>query len=411
MEKQNLSELIAQVKVAMEHLGYSKKTILVHEHLFDELTEFANSSSESTFTEALGTRFLQETHEYPSGKSLRELPRAVRYAAGAIRKLGEYQAYGCFYRKPIRTSMQAWSLDDFALIDSFVKSMTTADTVEKTKSTNLFRIRKFYDFLTCKGIESICDVTARNISEYALSMQGDSRRYAQDKLSTLRQYLHYLYKKDYIAVDLSFAVPKIVAPRNKSIPAIWSEEELHTLYASIDRGSPAGKRDYAILVLTGGLGLRASDIGSLKLENLNWARKEIEVSQHKTGVINVCPMTDEVGWALIDYIRYSRPKSDLPYVFLTCCAPYTHFGSTTAICILKRQMQRCGLHDDSGVTRGMHSLRHTLARSLLEKNVPLELIADIMGHTEVKSSSPYLKVDINGLRECALSLKEVQNYA
>ena len=59
---------------------------------------------------------------------------------------------------------------------------------------------------------------------------------------------------------------------------------------------------------------------------------------------------------------------------------------------------------DSYTTTGIHSLRHSLAHRLLDENTPAELIAGIMGHTDLASSSTYLKGDINGLRECALSL-------
>lgn len=57
----------------------------------------------------------------------------------------------------------------------------------------------------------------------------------------------------------------------------------------------------------------------------------------------------------------------------------------------------------------MHSLRHALARRLLEGGTPLSTVADVMGHAEYNSTVPYLKVDIDGLRACALSLEEVAN--
>ncbi|MEG2939803.1 MAG: tyrosine-type recombinase/integrase [Oscillospiraceae bacterium] len=54
----------------------------------------------------------------------------------------------------------------------------------------------------------------------------------------------------------------------------------------------------------------------------------------------------------------------------------------------------------------MHSLRHAMARRLQENGIPLSIVADIMGHASFSSTSPYLKVDIDGLRECALSIEE-----
>ena len=70
-------------------------------------------------------------------------------------------------------------------------------------------------------------------------------------------------------------------------------------------------------------------------------------------------------------------------------------------------MRQAGIKKQIGVVSGMHSLRHALGRRLLEQHTPLPIVANIMGHTTYLSTAPYLKVDINGLRECALSLEGV----
>ena len=75
----------------------------------------------------------------------------------------------------------------------------------------------------------------------------------------------------------------MIAPKNLNVPALWSREELERLLKSIDRGSPAGKRDYAIILLVIQLGLRISDVSALRLDSLKWERNELEFIQHKTG--------------------------------------------------------------------------------------------------------------------------------
>jgi site-specific recombinase XerD len=74
-------------------------------------------------------------------------------------------------------------------------------------------------------------------------------------------------------------------------------------------------------------------------------------------------------------------------------------------------MRRCGIKKSVGTVSGMHSLRHALARRLLEQGTSLDAVAGIMGHLDYSSTFPYLKVDIAGLRECALSLVEVTDNA
>ena len=216
-----------------------------------------------------------------------------------------------------------------------------------------------------------------------------------------------MYKTGTLTYDWSFAVPRIIVPKHRNVPALWEEFDLERLLKGIDRGNPKGKRDYAIILMVVQLGIRISDISALRLDNLNWERKEIELIQHKTGNRVTFPILPDIGWAIIDYIRYARPKVEEPFVFLTVNAPYTQLTPGAVGCILDRRMKGCGISKRAGVTGGMHSLRHALARRLLEDGTPLSTVADIMGHTSYSSTSPYLKVDVEGLRECALSLGEV----
>ncbi|MDR1170587.1 MAG: tyrosine-type recombinase/integrase [Prevotellaceae bacterium] len=238
-------------------------------------------------------------------------------------------------------------------------------------------------------------------------MQGGSPVYAAHRLGTLKFYLRFLFEKGHHDTDLTIFIPRIKTPGNKNVPALWNRDEIIKLLGSIDRGNPSGKRDYAVISLAVQLGIRISDIASLKLDNLKWERKEIEFEQYKTGKKVIYPMLDEIGWSIIDYIRYARPGTGSAYLFLSCNAPYVNLQSGSVGCILYRQMRRCGLRKEEGTVKGMHSLRHALARNLLEQNVPLAVLSEIMGHTSIVSSSPYLKVDIEGLRDCALSLEGI----
>ena len=204
-----------------------------------------------------------------------------------------------------------------------------------------------------------------------------------------------------------YSVEKIAQDAGESTKQVQRYIRLRRLLEEVDRGSPAGKRDYAIILLVIQLGLRVSDISNLQLESLKWNRKEIELIQHKTGKRIIQPLLEDVGWAIIDYIKYGRPKVESPFVFLTVNAPYTQMKTNSVRFILSRHMTHCGIKKRIGTVSGMHSLRHALARRLLEKGTSLTTVADVLGHTSYASTSPYLKVDIESLRECALSLEEV----
>jgi site-specific recombinase XerD len=388
MDKKILPELNKAVIEKMRVSGYREQTVKVFGYRFNEFLKYAEEQGEKYYSEELAERYLKEKYNFPSPEINTRPPNMTYTAVRALRKLGDYQLYGAFRRKRQSIYDNAWAMEDMHIIEAFINKMSKTDTAENTKKRALFDVQQFYDFIRIKGLTKISDITSEIMGSYTLSVQGDTLRYAKTKMATLKNYFRYLYQNGFIDRDFSGSVPKVIAPRNKTIPAIWTNDDVEKLLRVIDRASPIGKRDYAIFMLVSILGIRASDVNGLLLSQLNWQRKEINTTQQKTGKINVSPMTDEVGWAIIDYLRFARPKSDLPQVFLTLNAPYTALASTTAITRLKKYMQKAGLHETQGdIAKGMHSLRHSFARKLLDENIELDLLADIMGHTKIKSSS------------------------
>ena len=407
-----LSELCRRVISELEQLRYSESYNKRYRVRCNEISRFAMETiGEDIFTEELGASYLKQIHRYSLGDPVKELSYTVQSAIRCVRLLGEIKQYGAFVRKIQRKEDFNWAGDDLPIVNAYLDAVQTVDNSEATKISRSHKIKIFYQFLDFRGIKGIKELNAQIISDYALSMQGGALSYTRHKLLTLGRYFSFLFKNGYCKEDWSKAVPRIIVPENANVPTLWSEEELDQLLKSIDRGSPSGKRDYAVILLAIQLGLRTSDIAYLKLEYLKWDQKEIEFTQHKTGKRIILPMLTDTGWAIIDYIRFARPKSDGPFVFLSCIAPYEGLTPGGVGCILQRQMRRCGIQKRAGVTSGMHSLRHALARRLMEQGTSLSNLSEIMGHVDCGSTAQYLKVDIAGMRGCALSLEEVSDNA
>lgn len=167
-----------------------------------------------------------------------------------------------------------------------------------------------------------------------------------------------------------------------------------------------GKRDYAIILLACRLGLRCNDIKNLKIENFNWPDKELIFVQSKTRTTLALPLTQDVGWAIIDYLKYGRPKVDMPYVFIRHVAPFLPFSQDDHLNqIISKYMEMAHIPKTKKKV-GMHSHRHTLASVLLENDTSLPIISDILGHIDTESTAVYLKVDIKKLKECPLDFEE-----
>jgi site-specific recombinase XerD len=123
------------------------------------------------------------------------------------------------------------------------------------------------------------------------------------------------------------------------------------------------------------------------------------------------PLVQDVGWAVIDYLKYGRPKVGTPCIFVRHLAPFLPFSEGDHLSqIIAKYMKLAHIPISSKKRLGMHSLRHTLASLLLENDTPLAIISDVLGHVSTESTAIYLKVDIKKLKECPLYLEEGAHY-
>ncbi len=226
----------------------------------------------------------------------------------------------------------------------------------------------------------------------------------------MRGFLQFLLLRGILQRDLSHVLPKIRIPRDATIPSVWDPELLVRLLKVVDRSSPKGKRDYAILLLACRLGLRLGDIRTLTLDNLNWEAATIEITQSKTLAPLCLPLTEEVGESLIDYLKSGRPPTDQREVFLTLTPPFLPFSETDNLHrIVKHWKDLAGIHFRTKQRHGLHSLRHTLATQLLREQTPFHVIAEILGHATTASTLIYAKADVEALRTAALNTEEVRH--
>jgi len=120
------------------------------------------------------------------------------------------------------------------------------------------------------------------------------------------------------------------------------------------------------------------------------------------------PILDDIGWAVIDYLKNGRPKTICDRLFVRHRPPYNAFGETASFHeSLRRYMVKAGISIPLGVHYGMHSLRSALAKNMLEAKAALPVISEVLGHKNINTTGIYLKIDIEGLRRCALDPEEV----
>lgn len=168
------------------------------------------------------------------------------------------------------------------------------------------------------------------------------------------------------------------------------------------------RTNYKVKGFWGYYNRRVSDIRSLELSSLNWSRKTINLIVQKTKKAIELPLLDDIGWAIIDYLKNGRPKTICTRVFVRHRAPYDAVGENECFHKeLHRYMQSAGIIPPVGMPCGLHSLRSTLARKMLESGTPLPVISETLGHSNINTTSLYLKIDLEGLKKCTLDPEEV----
>ncbi len=407
MEKQILSNLLADLELELLRLGYTEGSMRFYRNRWKKLLTFAGKQGESYFTEQLGIDFVNQYFDIAQDDFRRTLSQAQTQDLRVIRMIGDYQLHHSILR---RYQKHRQILTNSFFIETCRRFQRFCEKKEYSQETIGHYIKQstyFMDYLTSQEITNFEPVTMGNINAYIRTLAGFSYKTVEQNICSLRAFFRFLYQEGTVTVDFALKMPMVKARKQTAIPSVWTHEELKKLIGAIDRGSPKGKRDYAIILIACRLGLRCADIKNLCFKNLNWAAKKLCFVQSKTGQPMELPLVPDVGWAVIDYLRYGRPKVDSPCIFVRHLAPFLPFSASDHLEQLIRTYMEKAHISKLQKRRGMHSLRHTMASVLLEKDTPLPVISDIIGHLDTNSTAVYLKVDMKRLMECPLDYEEV----
>ena len=405
-----IKELVAKVLAELERLNYSYNSICGFRGFYKRVIAFATEKEEHYFSEKLGRDFLKEKYNCRVNYYMEAMPKAFKAPIRRIRVLGDYGLHGVIIRRIVKKPGYTKPPQFKKELIAYEKQCENNEYSKRGLRTHMQRLFFFIDYLDAKRVQNVNEITAETISDYVKTIYHHHEKSISSILTTLRVFLRFLYFNQYMEEDLSLKVPKQNKYYYPAVPSVWNKEDVMRMLESVDRGNPTGKRDYAILLLVAKLGIRAGDIKSLALSDLNWQLKTIEITQNKTKNSVKYPILNDIGWALIDYLKNARPISNSPFVFIRMNAPYEAFGENANLHnIITKYTRLSGITIPRGKRHGLHSLRHTLASTLLEKGTPLPIISEILGHFNSKSTGGYLHTGIEGLRSCAIDPEEVFN--
>ena len=217
---------------------------------------------------------------------------------------------------------------------------------------------------------------------------------ARDLASALRSFLRFLHVTGLIELPLVWAVPPVANRRDRSLPRGLEAAAVKRLLASCDRRRTVGRRDYAVLLLLSRLGLRRGEVAAIQLEDVDWRAGELLI-HGKGSRHDVLPLPADVGEAIVAYLR-RRPRCETRALFVRVTAPLRGLSPHTVGSIVREACTRAGLP-----RVGAHRLRHTAATEMLRRGGSLSEIAQVLRHSELKTTNQYAKVDRNRLRTLA----------
>ena len=217
---------------------------------------------------------------------------------------------------------------------------------------------------------------------------------------SVRAFLRYLHHKGLHQSSLAGCVPSMRRWRLATLPTYLSAAQVQKALDGCDRSTVMGRRDYAILLLLAKLGLRADEVATLTLDDIDWRASEMLVRAKGRQRARM-PIPPDVGAAIVAYLRNGRPKSSCRRLFVRTLAPHVGFASGCAITMIaKTALDRAGI--EGCAHRGAHIFRHSLATELLRSGATLSEIGQLLRHGSHDTTRIYAKVDIDALRTLSL---------
>lgn len=406
-----IRECADEVIEIMRSLDYKNSTISTYRKQFNQFINYCDSAGKDVFDQMTAIEYAGII----TGRELTDLAMPdsydIKYVVllRSLRLLGEYSQSQTFtprhskFFEPFQDN--PYWMEIYKVFMDYLKiDCDYADTSIVHKELT---VRLVIHILIQRNVATLDEIGSDVMECIVSQFIHDAPKAVTHRIGEMKQFFQYCFDHNYSKNNLTYLIPCISSPHQAKVPASWSVDEVKKLLDSIDRSSSVGKRDYAILLIACRLGLRAIDLANLELSDFDWQAKTIAVRQKKTRNTITLPLLTDIGWAVIDYIKNGRPVTDDQRLFIRTNAPLTGMGSGSFTNIFVKRMHSAGLKVKRSDKCGIHSLRHTLGTLMLEKETPLTVISQVLGHKSIQSTEVYLHINMAGLNECPIDPEKV----
>jgi site-specific recombinase XerD len=396
--KTGITKLVDDCLLFLSNQSYSPTRISQHKNVWDSgIVHYMEQRHITEYTSDIGKSFILQFISLDKAKAEdREIIKSIQI-------LDDYLNLG-YIRESSLTHFDYPLWGEIGKhIGDFIHQLEYLRRSPRTIQEYKFYLSRFHYYLYQMEVMTPDDITETLILKF-VSIVGNKAV----SVYYLRALFRYWDDRHVTNENLAVILHGYKWVRREKIPSYYSADEIHSIEQSIERSSPNGKRNYAMVLLASRLGLRVSDIAALRFENIDWEKNEIRLKQFKTGKSIVLPLLSNVGNAIIDYIRYGRQTSESQQVFLSCKSPYNPVTSHQISDVISTIITKTAINT-TGRHHSPHALRHSLASQLLETGTPYPVISETLGHTKTDVTMAYLRIDLISLQKCALPVSTISD--
>lgn len=289
------------------------------------------------------------------------------------------------------------TLEDYLNLEEFRKLSPL------TISSKRITIISFMNYLGDSNVRNFQNCSQSHVTGYLSSLSKLSSSTISGRTFILRHFFNFLHAKNLTLFSGNELFPVIFTNKRERILSFYSIEEIRRTIYAVDRSTFYGKRDFVVVLLAAELGIRSSDIIRLKMSDIHWERNTIEFVQYKTKTFNQLPLLENIKYALIDYIKNERPKTNSDYIFIGIKNGGKPLTNSCLHQAVSKYFKKANT-DISERKHGPHAMRHSLASAMLHNNTPMYVIKETLGHSNINTTRMYLNIDIDALRQLALEV-------
>lgn len=231
------------------------------------------------------------------------------------------------------------------------------------------------------------DVVPEDIISYFAETTALSKRSQARVLSSLHSFYKWMIMEGEMTDNPSDAIeaPKL----GKYLPAVLSVEEVDRLIAAVDLDSAFGKRDRAMLETLYGLGLRVSELISLRISSI-WTEQGFVSVIGKGDKQRLVPLGGMARDAIRDYLEVRGPAADRESSDILFLNRFGRALTRVAVFkMIKAYAMKAGISKEISP----HTLRHSFATHLIENGADLRAVQEMLGHESILTTEIYTHID------------------